>query len=62
MNLKDMPDVLTADQVAEVLRISRRGTYEMIRQKQIPSIRIGRRVRVPKKALIEFLEPNVELP
>jgi len=51
--------VLTAMEVARLLRISRATCYEQIRQGIIPSIRIGRKIIVPRAALIHKLEEAV---
>jgi len=43
--------VLNVEQAREILGISRNLAYEGIRTGQIPSIRIGRRILIPKEAL-----------
>ncbi len=48
--------VLTVEETAKELRISRNGAYEAIRRKEIPSIRIGRRIIVPRVALQRLLD------
>lgn len=48
--------VLTPNEVARLLRIGRSTCYEGIRQGVIPSLRIGRRILVPKGALLKMLE------
>ena len=48
--------VLTATEAARLLRIGRATCYEQIRQGVIPSIRIGRRIIVPRAALMHKLE------
>lgn len=45
------PLLLTVSEAAQVLRISRNTAYELIRQRGIPSIRLGRTIRVPRHAL-----------
>jgi excisionase family DNA binding protein len=47
--------VITVEEAAEILRISRNGAYEAVKRKEIPSIRIGRRVLVPRIALEKML-------
>ena len=37
----------TVDEVAGMLRISRNAAYEMVSNKQIPSVKVGRLIRVP---------------
>lgn len=42
---------LTVDEVAQVLGISRALAYELIARGEIPSLRLGRRVVVPRHSL-----------
>lgn len=55
MTLADMPDVLSVEETAAILRISRGSAYEAVRQGQIPSLQVGRRRLVPKEALMRML-------
>jgi excisionase family DNA binding protein len=45
----------TVDQAGEILGIGRNAAYEGVRSGQIPAIRIGRRIVVPKVALDRML-------
>jgi excisionase family DNA binding protein len=47
--------VMTLDEVAAVLGISRNSAYEAAKRKEIPTIRIGRRWLVPRDALNRLL-------
>lgn len=47
--------VKTLNEVASVLRISRASAYEAAKRKEIPTIRIGRRLLVPCEALDRLL-------
>ena len=52
---------LTVEEAAQVLGISRAFAYESVRRGEIPHIRIGRRVLVPRAALNRLLsEPQGE--
>jgi len=42
------PMLLTVSEAAKLLRISRGLAYELVRQKRIPFIRLGRRILVPR--------------
>jgi len=54
--LAEMPqDVLTVPEVAEVLRISPMVAYQQVRQNRIPTIKFGRRILVPREALVRML-------
>ena len=55
--------VLTVEEAARLLRISRGLAYEMVKQRALPTIRLGRRILVPRSALERLLadvvtEPN----
>ena len=54
-HLADLPDVLNPVQVAHFLGLGRNSVYEHIRTGLIPSIKIGRRVLVPKAGLLRLL-------
>jgi excisionase family DNA binding protein len=48
--------VVTVYEAAKTLRISRGAAYEAIRRREIPTIRIGRRLLVPVAALERMLD------
>ena len=50
-SLDDLPVTLRVEELMPILGIGRNTAYELVR-----SIRVGRQVRIPKNALIEFLE------
>ena len=52
--------LLTADDVAQVLSISRSKAYSMMREKKIPTITFGRNVRVTCEDLDTFITSNRE--
>lgn len=47
---------LTVSETARLLGISRGLAYEMVRTGEIPSVRFGKRVLVPRRALEKLLE------
>ena len=50
--------LLTAEEVALVLNISRSKAYRMMRQKEIPTITIGKNVRVSNEDLEDYVVKN----
>lgn len=54
--------LLTAEEVAEVLNIGRTRVFELIYSGQLRSIKIGRLRRVPVDVVREFIEACCELP
>lgn len=51
----DLPLVLNVKDLAQILSISQNTAYALVRSGQIRSIRTGRIYRIPKDALIEYL-------
>ena len=47
--------VLTVDETARLLGLGRSATYDAVRRGDLPSIRIGRRLLVPRVALDRVL-------
>jgi excisionase family DNA binding protein len=47
----ELNDIVTVDEAAAFLRVGRSLVYEAVRDRVIPSIRIGRRVLIPKTGL-----------
>ena len=48
--------VVSVTEAAELLGISRGLAYELARSGQLPSLRLGRRLVVPRVALLAWLE------
>ena len=51
----DLPLTLRVEELMPILGIGRNTAYELIRSGQIRSIRVGRQLRVPKDAVLDFL-------
>lgn len=49
---------LSVAEAAEVLGISRAHAYDCVRSGELPSITLGRRVVIPRRALEELLAGN----
>jgi excisionase family DNA binding protein len=47
--------VYTIEEAAKLLKLGRNSAYEAARNRQLPTIRIGRRLLVPKAALDRLL-------
>ena len=45
----------TVDEVAVALGISRSSAYECAKRGDIPTVRLGRRIVVPRRAVLELL-------
>jgi excisionase family DNA binding protein len=63
--LDELPDVLTVEEAAALLRIGRGAAYELARQWRVtegreglPVVTLGRTLRVPKASLLRLLAPD----
>ena len=51
----ELPLTLRVEDLMPILDIGRNTAYELIRCGKIRSLRIGKQLRVPKQALIDYL-------
>ena len=51
----DLPDVLTAEQLATALQLSKSCAYNLLSRPDFPTLRIGGRKMVMKNDLLEWL-------
>ena len=56
----DLPLMLSAPEVAEVLGISRAGAYDLVRSAGFPRMKLGNRILVPKDKIIKWIDDNTE--
>lgn len=54
------PRTYTVDQIAAMLNISRTSAYQLVKQEDFRSVRIGNSIRVSRKSFNAWLE-NLEL-
>ena len=53
--LRCYPVALTAAEVAEILRVSTKTVYKLIKEKSLPAVKVGRENRIAKSQLIDYL-------
>ena len=51
----ELPLTLRVEDLMPILGIGRNTAYELVRCGKIRSIRIGKQLRIPKDALVEYL-------
>jgi excisionase family DNA binding protein len=47
---------ITVEEAAEILGISRALAYSLVARQELPSLKLGRRVVIPRRALERLLE------
>lgn len=60
-NYEQLPLTLCAEEVAQVLGVSRAGAYTLMHSKGFPVLQVGKRLVVPKDKLLEWIEKQVAL-
>lgn len=49
------PTALTVAEVSEILRVSTKTVYKLIKEKNLPAVKVGRENRIAKSHLINYL-------
>jgi excisionase family DNA binding protein len=50
--------LLTVPEAARLLRISRNLAYELVAKGELPAVRLGRVIRVPRRSLEDWITRN----
>lgn len=53
--MKDLPDLLTVEELSAALGISTKTCYVLLKDQKIKHIKVGRFFRIPKLNLLEYL-------
>jgi excisionase family DNA binding protein len=59
MEQKESPLLLRPEAARKLLDIGRNTFYELIREGKIPHIRLGKSIRVPRQALLDFIDTQM---
>ena len=59
-NYDELPMFINADLLAELFGVSRASAYELMRERNFPSSRIGKRILVSRENLIAWVESRSE--
>lgn len=57
-SLDELPLSLRVEDLMSILDIGRNTAYELVHSGQLRSFRVGRHLRIPRDAVIEFLQGN----
>ena len=49
------PDLVSIDEIQQMLRIGKNTVYELLKTEKLKSIKVGKKYVVPKKFVIDFL-------
>ncbi len=53
------PELLKVDQAADLLGLARSTTYSLVSSGVIPSVRLGRSLRIPRRQLMDWIDKAV---
>ena len=57
----DYPDVLSAEEAAEALRVRENAIYRLLNEGKLKAFKNGRTWRIPKDALKEYIKEQARL-
>jgi excisionase family DNA binding protein len=49
------PEMMTVQEAAALMRVGRDTAYSLVAERRIPSLRLGRQIRIPRQALLDHL-------
>ena len=58
---RDFPDVLSVLQLSRMLNINEKAAYQLVRENRIDHFKIGRTFRIPKMAVIKYMNKVVSV-
>lgn len=53
--LENYDDLITIDELCEILMIGQNGAYDLLNSKQIRAFRIGRNWKIPRESVITYI-------
>lgn len=57
---EELPLLLNVKQLADLLGVSDSSVYELIQEDDFPSVRIGKRIVIPKEELRQWISTNTK--
>ena len=54
-DITQLPLALTVPEAGQVLRVGRNVAYDLVRSGQLRSVRVGKNIRIPRDALVDYL-------
>ena len=57
--LKNYKDILSVEDLCEILSIGKNTAYRLLKSSEIKSVRIGKVYKIPKEYLINYLKKSV---
>lgn len=52
----EYPDVMSVKQAAQALHVCTKSVYRLVNDRVIASVRVGKKILIPKYALVQYLQ------
>lgn len=56
LSIEELPDVMQVEDAMAFLQIGRNTIYQLLRSGELPSVKLGKQYRIPKKLLLSYLD------
>ena len=60
VNSEALPLVLSVSELAKILHIGKNSAYQLVNSGEIRIVRIGKSIRIPQSALLDYLSQSKE--
>lgn len=57
---QEIPAIMSVPQLGAFLGIGRNGAYALVRSGQVQALRIGRKIRIPRHAVLVYLGATIQ--
>ena len=54
-----LPNMLSPEQVADIMNVSKETVYRMVRRGDYDSLKLGRIIRIPKACVLNYIVANL---
>ncbi|MCQ2474529.1 MAG: helix-turn-helix domain-containing protein [Clostridia bacterium] len=55
----EFPNMLSPEQVADIMNVSKETVYRMVRRGDYDSLKLGRIIRIPKACVLNYIVANL---
>lgn len=62
MNIEAYEDLITLEELCEILSIGKNTAYRLLNTKEISAFRIGRIWKIPKVSVATYIKSHTEMP
>ena len=58
-SFNDYPEVISIDNLQEILHIGRNAAYSLLKEGKIKTIKVGKKYIIPKQSVINFIKAAI---